>query len=210
MRTSFLALLAALSLAACKKDPPPPPPPPPLPKVPTVVKAEDTLHAVQCQNTNAEWLGAPPTEPGAPKSHGATALRFRIDGKPVEFSPVGSLEPADWTFDIFSPDCTRVALLQDHYGPYHVVKLDGLSAYLAGGSPEAIVEKRGETAEQMVHADFKWLSNDRFEFSAACCGGAEVFGVNVASPTKLERSFFAAQAPKGIVRTSDGGWEPKP
>lgn len=205
-----LAALAALTLAACKKDPPPPPAKPPLPKVPTVVKADGTLHAVQCQNVVAEFLGAVPTEAGAPRSFGVTSLRFRIDDKPVEFQPVSTLQFSDWTFDIFSPDCTRVALAQDHFGPYHVVKLEGLSGYLAGGSPEAMVEKRDETAEQKVHADFKWLSNDRFEFTAACCGGVEAFEVNVARPLELERKFFAATAPKGIQHSADGGWELKP
>jgi hypothetical protein len=205
-----LAVFAALTLAACKKDPPPPPPPPPLPKVPTAVKADGTLHAVQCQNVVAEFLGKAPTEAGALKSYGVTSLRFRIGDKPVEFQPVSSLQFSDWTFDIFSPDCTRVALVQDHYGPYHVVKLEGLSGYLEGGSPEAMVEKRSESGEQMVHADFTWLSNDRFEFTAACCGGVEAFQVNVARPLELERKFFAAQAPKGIQRAADGGWELKP
>jgi hypothetical protein len=170
--------------------------------VPTVVKAEDTLHAVQCQAVVAEWLGAP--------GSGATGLRFRIDGKVTEFQPAGGLEPADWSFDIFSPDCTRVALAQDHYGPYHVVKLEGLPAYLAGGSPEAMVEKKSESGESMVHGDLRWLSGDRLEFTAGCCGGVEAFQVSVAAPADLQRTFFAAQAPKGISRLADGGWETRP
>ena len=207
MRPPLFAL--CLALASCKKEPPPPPPRPALPQVPTEVKADGTLHAVQCKNVVAEWLGAAPTEPGAPKSFGATSLRFQLDGKPVELQTAGALEAADWSFAIFSPDCARVALLQDHYGPYHVVKLDGLSGYLAGGSPEAIVEKKGE-AGAMVHADLRWVSGDRLEFTAACCGGVEAFQVNVATPEKLERTFFAAQAPKGIRRAGDGGWETVP
>lgn len=209
MRTLFALLF--LSLAGCKKEAatPPAPPKPALPTAPTVVKAEDTLHAVQCQAVSAEWLGAPPAEPNAPKSYGATGLRFRLDGKPVEFQPAGGLEFSDWSFEVFSPDCGRVALLQDRFGPYHVVKLDGLAAYLAGGSPEAIVEKKGE-AESMVHGDLRWVSADRLEFTASCCGGVEAFQVNVATPDKLERTFFAAQAPRGIQRTADGGWEARP
>lgn len=209
MRILFALLL--LTLAGCKKDAAPPPASakPALPAVPTVVKAEDTLHAVQCLAVSAEWLGAAPTEPNAPRAFGATALRFRIDGKPVEFQPAGGLEFSDWSFDVFSPDCRRVALLQDHYGPYHVVKLDGLTAYLAGGSPEAIVEKKGE-AEAMVHGDLRWVSGERLEFTASCCGGVEAFQVNVGTPEKLERTFFAAQAPQGIRRTADGGWEVRP
>jgi hypothetical protein len=199
-----------LTLLACKKDPPAPPPPPPAPKTPTVVKAEGTLHAVQCQKVVAEWLGEKPKEPNAPLSYGVTSLRFRIDGKPVEFQAAGNLEFSDWSFDIFSPDCTRVALLQDHFGPVHVVKLDALTAYLEGGSPEAILQKQGEGDAAMVHADFRWLTNDRAELSAACCGGVEVFQVNVATPNKLERTYFAAQAPKGIARLADGGWETRP
>ena len=208
MRTSSLALIAALSLAACKKDPPPPPPPPPLPKTPTVVKADGALHAVQCQNVTAEWVGAAPKEAGAPKSFGVTSLRFRIGGKAIDFQPAGQLQFSDWTFDIFSPDCTRVALAQDHFGPFHVVKVDALSGYLEGGSPEAMIEKKGE-AEAMVHGDFRWVGNDRVEFTASCCGGVEAFQAGVGTPDKLERTFFAAQAPKGIARTADGGWENK-
>ena len=204
-----LALLC-LSLAACKQEPPPNPPKPALPKVPTAVKAGGTLHAVQCQGVVAEWLGAAPAEANAPQAFGATSLRFRVECKAVDFQPVGGLEFSDWSFDIFSPDCARVALLQDHYGPYHVVKLDGLSAYLAGGGPEATVEKKGEGGSAMVHGDFRWVSNDRVELTAACCGGVEAFQVNVASPDKLERTYFAAQAPHGIARTSDGGWETRP
>jgi hypothetical protein len=204
-----LALLC-LSLAACKKDPPPPSAPPPAPaapaaapatKVPTEVKAEGAVHGVQCQNVVAEWLG---------DAKGVNGLRFRIDGKPVEFQSAGTLEAADWKYDIFSPDCARVALLQDVLGPVHVVKLANLSAYLAGGGVEAIIQKDGEKGASMVHGDVRWVSNDRLELSAACCGGVEVFQVNVATPKTLERTFFAAQAPKGIRHAPDGGWETVP
>ena len=200
MRTAIA--FACLALAACKKEPPPVPAPPPLPKTPTVVKTDGTLHAVQCGAVVAEWMG---------EAQGVTSLRFRLaDGKTQDFQPAGSLEVADWTFDIFSSDCARLALAQDHFGPYHVVKLDGLKAYLEGGSPEAIVEKKGEGGAQMVHSDFRWVGNDRVAFVAAGGGGAEAFEASVAAPEKLERTYFAGNAPKGIHRLADGGWELNP
>lgn len=202
--------LACLALAACKKEKPPPSAKPALPSTPTAVASETGLHAVQCGAVTAEWLGAAPQPPGAPKSSGATALRFRFPGGKVQpFEPAGALAPADWSFDVFSPDCARVALLQDHEGPFHVVKLDGLEAYLAGAGPEAIVQKKGE-AEPMAHGELRWLSPTRLELTASCCGGVEVFQVDVATPDKLERTHFFAQAPKGAARAADGGWEVRP
>lgn len=203
-----LALVALAFVApSCRKEAPAPPAPAPA-TAPTETQAQGAFHAVECRGVTAEWLGQAPDAP-APKAWGATALRFKFDGATRPFEPAGALEATDWSFDVFSPDCARVALLQDHYGPWHVVSVTRLAEYLAGGSPDAVVQQKGE-AEAMVHGQLQWRSPTQLEFTASCCGGVEAFVADVAPPAPPRRVFFAAQAPHGVRRTADGGWEVAP
>ena len=103
------------------------------------------------------------------------SLSFKFaDGTSKGFAPQGQVFFNDWRFDIFSPDCSAVALQVDHYGPYHLVKTADLRGYLEGRvkpvSAQALNEK-----DSMVHSDGRWSSANVFEFTASCCGGAQVF-----------------------------------
>lgn len=176
MRLTWSLLLCAC-LLACKKDPPPPAPPPLAPKE---LALDGAYHAIACGPVTAVWSGSSevlkdlPTQP-APKSFGVESLAFRFaDGTSKGFTPSGQLFFSDWRFDIFTPDCSAVALQVDHYGPYHLVKLAELRGYLEGRLKPVAVQALNEK-DSMVHSDGRWASNEIFEFTASCCGGAQVF-----------------------------------
>lgn len=190
-----------LLLAACpKKDAAPPDAPSP---TPTTVTLDGAYHAVRCGAVTAVWSGSADDVPAeGPKSYGVTGLSFRLsDGTSVPFTPKGELSFSDWSFDLFSPDCATVALLEDRFGPYRLVATSALKT-MAGATVEA--PKTGETAS--VHGQWRWTSATTFEFVASCCGGARVFGGETAAPEKLSQRFEAVSAPRGVVPTK-GGWE---
>lgn len=206
-----LALALLLSFTACKKDAPPAAPPPaPAPKLaPAEVMVDGAYHAVACGavtavfSGNAEALQALPANPPPPKSYGVESLAFRFaDGSSKGFAPTGQLFFNDWRFDVFSPDCQWVALLTDHYGPYHLVKTADLAGYLAGKVKHVVVQAAGETAS--VHSDGAWTGDGAFEFFASCCGGAKVLKATTAGA--VTTVFEAAAAPNGLRRVR-GGYE---
>jgi len=159
------------------------------------------LHAVACGEVVAEWHGAAP-EAGVPPEFGTEELRFRFaDGRLLRFRPAGSLFFSDWSFDIFSPDCSTVALLQDHYGPYHLVPVSKLAEYLEGAHVSVAVNASGEEASVLTSG--RWLSPTMFEFFAMCCGGAQVFRADSRGGVP-ERVFFAPRAPHGLRREGEG------
>lgn len=213
----FFALALLLSLAACKKDPPPQAPPTPAaPKLsPAEVTLEGAYHAVACGavtavfSGNAEALAALPANPPPPKSYGVESLAFRFaDGTSKGFAPTGQLFFNDWRFELFSPDCQWVALLTDHYGPYHLVRTADLQGYLAGTVKPVVVQVTGDTAS--VLSDGAWTGDGTFEFFASCCGGVRVF--QASTQGELKQVFEAAEAPGGLRRVR-GGYEvvtPKP
>jgi hypothetical protein len=104
------------------------------------------------------------------------AFRFDGDDREYPFKPEGDLEPWETQFDIFSPDGSMVLLLQDRFGPYHVVRIENLLDYLAGvKGPDHVVEGRqsgGGVAA--VHHDGQWRSNGVVEFRTSCCGDTVV------------------------------------
>lgn len=202
----FVVLVCCAAVLGCKKERP-------APKAPAIspaeVKLEGTYHAVQCGPVTAVWSGDPEMlaqqAPNAPKSFGAESLAFRFfDGSTEGFAPTGQLFFSDWTFDIFSPDCSLVALQVDHFGPIHVVPVDQLRAYLDGRfKPVAVQAPSGK--ESLVHGQLRWLSPSQFEFVASCCGGAQAFRANTKDGS-LERLLDAPTAPNG-VRRGASGWE---
>ena len=179
--------------------------PPPAPQVPKTVSIDGGFHAVECGKVTAVWSGSDadlPNEGLTPKSYGVTGLVFRFDdGASVPFTPKGELTFSDWSFDVFSPDCSSVALLEDHFGPYRVVSTSSLQTMAGAAAVEAPKE-----AEASVHGQWRWVSATQFEFVASCCGGARVFRGGVSTPIKLTSIFEAATAPKG-VRPTTTGWE---
>ena len=205
-------VVAALLLGACKKDPPPPPPPPAPALSPAEVNVEGALHAVACGAVTAVWSGNPDAlkdlpQP-APKSFAVESLAFKFaDGTSKGFAPKGQVFVNDWRFEVFSPDCATVALLTDHFGPYHVVKTAELRGYLEGRVKPLQVQALSEK-DALVHADLFWRDASSFEFSASCCGGAQVFKASTKDGS-LERVLDVASAPKGLRRVGVK-WEAVP
>lgn len=208
-----LLLLSLVLLSACKKEPTPVTPP--VVKAPALSPAEVTLegafHAVACGAVTAVWSGSAEAlkelpQP-APKSFGVESLAFKFaDGTSKGFAPTGQVFFNDWRFDVFSPDCSTVALLTDHYGPYHVVKTDQLRGYLEGKVKPVSVQALHEK-ESLVHADLAWRDGETFEFVASCCGGAQVFAAG--KDGSLNRVLDVPSAPKGVRRVGTK-WEAVP
>ncbi len=205
-------LLVILVVVGCKKEPPPV-------EVPTTAKVNPTspgptevplggaYHAVRCGDVMAVWAGNADalkdlaTEgTAAPKSFGVTGLSFRFaDGTQQPFMPTGSLTFSDWSFSIFSPDCSHVALLQDRFGPYTLVPTSTLRGLVGAKTV------RAEGTEGAVHDGFRWTSGSAFEFVASSGGGARVLSGDATQGT-LKAVFEAAEAPRG-VRRGASGWE---
>lgn len=195
-----------LLLLACKKDPPVEVVKPPA-LSPKEVPVDGALHALGCGPVTAIWTGNADAlealpQP-APKSFGVESLAFRFaDGSTKGFAPTGQVFFNDWRFDIFAPDCLTVALQVDHYGPYHLVKTAELRAYLEGKAKPVVVQALNEKTS-MVHADGRWVTPESFEFTASCCGGAQVFQAS-AKDGALKKVFDAPVAPKGLMRAGAG------
>ncbi len=201
----LLVSVLCLVVQGCKKDPAPVEAKV-APLAPREVSIDGAYHAVACGAVTAVWSGNADAlkdlpQP-APKSFGVESLAFRFaDGTSKGFAPTGQVFFNDWRFDVFSPDCSRVALQVDHFGPYHVVKTDELRGYLEGRVKPVVVQALSEK-DALVHSDLLWRRGDTFEFIASCCGGAQVFQ---AKPDgSLERVFDAPVAPKGLKRAASG------
>ncbi|MFZ5443100.1 MAG: hypothetical protein ACOZQL_24040 [Myxococcota bacterium] len=202
---SLLFLPALVALAGCKKDAEPPPRPAAPALRPQEVSVEGAYHAVACGPVTAVWSGSADAlkdlpQP-APKPFGVESLAFRFaDGTSKGFAPTGQVFFNDWTFGIFAPDCSAVALQVDHYGPVHVVKLDQLRGYLEGRVKPVQVQALHEK-DALVHSDLLWRDAASLEFVASCCGGAQAFRASVKDGA-LERLLDAPSAPKGLKRVN--------
>ena len=170
---------------------------------PTEIIEAAALKATRCGDVTALWTGKPPDGPG-PLWSFIDTLKFRLaDGSERKFAPAGNIEPPHTAFELFSPDCSTVALAQDSYGPYHLVPTAELGAYLEGKRAPIVVKPPAASTAQIL-TEQHWVSPTRFEFFASCCGGVEVFQVDVSAPEKATRVYFAAEAPSGIRRTATG------
>ncbi|MFT3711773.1 MAG: hypothetical protein QM817_29395 [Archangium sp.] len=206
--SKFVVAAALALLCGCKKEPPPPPAPP---ISPGEVNVEGALHAVGCGAVTAIWTGnaemLKDLPQPAPKSFAVESLSFKFaDGTTKAFTQSGQVLAEDWRFNVFSPDCSMVALLTDHYGPYHVVKTADLRGYLEGRVKPVEVQSKNATAQ--VHGELVWRDATAFEFAGFCCGGAEIFKANTKDGS-LERIAFIASAPHGIRRVGTK-WEAAP
>ena len=92
----------------------------------------------------------------------------------LRFQPAGTLYPSDWTFDLLSPDRNHLLLLQDHYGPYHIISFAHLAQYLERhNEPDYLVDWQfPESTTDAVLSQGRWLADDMIAFSAECCGTA--------------------------------------
>jgi hypothetical protein len=127
------------------------------------------LETVACEagGVTAHWRGHTP-EDGEPAAYATEAIVFSFasDGKERLFDPAGTLVGSDIRFDVFSPDCKHVLLLQDRFGPYHLVATARLADYLDGKGPPDKAFDSGYETSALVHHSAAWLSNDELEFRA--------------------------------------------
>lgn len=207
MRLLWALCVAVVVSFGCKKESAPTPvAAPAAPKLsPQEVNVDGAYHAVACGAVTAVWAGSAESlkdlpQP-APKAYGVESLSFKFaDGTNKGFAPTGQLFFNDWRFDVFSPDCQLIALQQDHFGPYVVVKVEQLRGFLQGQVKGTDVHALSEK-DALVHGNLLWVDATHFEFTAECCGGAQAFKAN-ALDGSLERVFDAAQAPKGVRRVN--------
>lgn len=134
------------------------------------------IHTVTSRGITAHFGGErPPSD--IPLEFGVSVLWFTFPGDRAVyvFKPEGELFFSDWRFDIFSPDGAHVLLLQDRFGPYHVVATDRLKDYLTGrAKPDHVVTKPTTPDEPaLVHSEGHWVSAKEIRFSVTCCGTSE-------------------------------------
>jgi hypothetical protein len=144
------------------------------------------------KSVTAIWVGEDPRTfsetKDTPLEFGVKELIFKFssDGKKYTFKPQGDLYFDCWGFNIFDEEGRYVVLLQSHYGPYHVVKVESLRDYLVGKSaPYEVVEgKDPDGTCGVVHEPLRWISSDTFEFLSAACGSKRVVHHKIGSETK--------------------------
>jgi len=125
---------------------------------PTVRPRMEVLHTVQLDGVVAEFLGEK-VPGGVSERYGVSGLRFVFeDGSKKSFNPRGQLYFSDWRFDVASPDGANVLLLQDHYGPYHVVSVSRLGEYLNGAEPDWEFGYKNPEGSAWVHEFGRWTS----------------------------------------------------
>ncbi len=152
------------------------------------VKARELVKLVYSGSVAAYFYGE--ERELVPRSYGVSSLAFRFEGddREYEFKPEGELFATDWSFDVFSPDGAHIVLLQDRFGPLHVVSADHLKAYLRNESEADYVVGKLSPAGQsptVVHRFARWLSNDTMEYVLACCGGKKTVRWRVGEPGGL-------------------------
>lgn len=183
-------LLFAVALSACATAPKP---------GPTPASEPTAIASTRCGDVVALFRGPAP-DGAMPVSYSVESLAFGFgDGVEKPFEPTGTIEAPHRSLELFSTDCSWVALPQDSAGPYHLVKVAELARYLDGKAAPIVVEG----PKGAILTDGKWTGPGHFEFFASCCGGVEVLATDTDVPGKTARVFFAAEAPAGIRR--DGG-----
>lgn len=138
------------------------------------------IHTATAHGVTAHFGGQEPTN-DLPLRLDVEALWFTFENDPENYGfpssgQDGELYFSDWRLDIFSPDGAHVLLLQDHYGPYHVVATDKLKEYLTGRAKADYVvtnESRKPDEPAQVHHDGHWISSSEIQFKVSCCGSTE-------------------------------------
>ena len=135
--------------------------PPPLVSEPIVARErpevrEEVIHEVELEGIRIRFWGSRVPD-GVRESFGVTGMDVVFgEDKAVRYQPKGSLYFSDWRFDIVSPDETYVLLLQDRYGPYHVVRVDELANYLNGAAPLFEFGYTNPEGSAWVHEGARW------------------------------------------------------
>jgi hypothetical protein len=133
---------------------------------PTVRPRVEVLHEVRLSGVVAEFMGER-VPAGVSEQFGVVGLRFVFEeGRKMSFKPLGTLYFSDWRFDIASPDGEHILLLQDRYGPYHVVRVDRLIEYLGGGEPDFEFGYKNPEGSAWVHEGGRWTGPRRVAYRA--------------------------------------------
>jgi hypothetical protein len=139
------------------------------------------IHAASAHGVTAHFGGIVPTG-NLPLQSGVSALWFTFEGDPENYGFASTtkepgdahLDFSDWNLDIFSPAGGFVLLLQDTYGPYHIVATDKLKDYLSNGrKPDYAIAAPGANEPARIYRNGHWLSEGAVEFNVSCCGSSE-------------------------------------
>jgi hypothetical protein len=125
-------------------------------------------HEVSCPGVKAIWSG----ESTGTYEH-YTQLTLEVAGATKPWTlDLENISRSAWSFDIFSPDCRRVLLLQSRLGPFHIVRVDHLARYIRDGQPD--FELVGERVPDATSGtgNFRngsWVSNTEVTYEWGCC-----------------------------------------
>lgn len=140
------------------------------------------IYTASAHGVTAHFGGLMPPQ-DRPIESGVSALWFTFEGDPRAYGFASmtkdpgdaDLKFADWNLNIFSPDGAYVLLLQDEHGPYHIVAIGKLKAYLtAGAKPDYVVPgnvAQNETAH--TYSDGHWISAQEVGYTAGYNGASE-------------------------------------
>ena len=146
------------------------------------------VKTLKAHGVSAHFGGIEPQE-NLPQNSGVEALWFTFDGDPQNYGFASmTKEPGDarvfftdWNLDVFSPDGAYVLLLQDHFGPYHVIATEKLKDYLTRrAKPDYVVTKAVDPNEPpRVHHHGHWISPRDIQFTVSCCGSSETLTYSI-------------------------------
>ena len=139
----------------------------PAPRPEPVLAPRVLEHRVTCGRVTAIWRGN--ADDGFDVYD---SLAFEIGGRTRKFRGELVGHGESFTFDIFSPDCRRVMLLQSRLGPYHVVRTDQLAAYLDGAPPEYVLAGERDPAGITgtgVFRDGGFINDNEVGYTWGCC-----------------------------------------
>ena len=105
---------------------------------------------------------------GINPDRGIRGLEFTLeDGSVHAFQPKGTLYHSDWSSELRSPDGRWLFLPQDHYGPFHIVAVERVAAYLQGAAPDHVLGHQSAEGESAwVHAGAGWTGESTFSYRA--------------------------------------------
>jgi len=116
------------------------------------------LHTVPVGDLEIRFYGES-VPAGISPRYGVQRMAVLTPQGELEFTPQGELFHSDWSFEIVSPDGNNILLLQDHYGPYHVVSVSNLSSYLSTGQPDFEFGQSQPDSNAWVHEQARWLND---------------------------------------------------
>lgn len=163
----FAAILFGVAVSLACGGVPPTDAVQPADEQPTPEEEVSVLHEAKVAGGVLRWTGMVPPE-GTPKTFGVEKLAFTSPTAAGEFTPEGTLQFSDWSFDVVSPDGAWVVLLQDRHGPYHAVRSERLAAYLSGEhGPDRVIAYEGKGDFRPVFQKQRWTAPHTFHYVEA-------------------------------------------